>query len=303
MPSEIDDLELVQVVAAAGTLTGAARHWGMSISAVSRRLRALEQRLGTTLAHRRARGLELTPEGRRYAERAAELLQEVRDLEDSLRPGPDRIAGPLRVVSTVGLGRSHVAPLLRELQAEHPGLDVRLELSSLPLGASLPGFDLAVRVGRVPDSTLELHLLLPNRRIVVASPAYLERHGTPRTVEDLAHHECLVVLEDEGSSTWELEVGGAPVAVPVDGHLTCTDGTAVTQWCLDGAGLAMRSTWDVGRHVRSGALVQVLADVPTPDAHVVALHDGGGRAPARVHAAVEHLRAGLARRCDPAAVP
>ncbi|MGO1510266.1 MAG: LysR family transcriptional regulator [Actinomycetaceae bacterium] len=296
MTSEVDDLEFFTVLAAAGTMTEAARHWGVSVSAVSRRLRGLEERLGTPLAHRRARGLEPTAEGRRYAERGAELLQAVRDLEESLHPDTATLSGPLRVISTVGLGRAHVAPLLRELHALHPDLVVRLELSSLPLGASLPGFDLAVRVGDVPDSTLELHPLLPNRRIVVASPAYLAARGAPTSVEDLVGHDCLVVHEGERDG-WEFEAGGRRVRVPVSGRLTCTDGLAVTQWCLDGAGLAMRSTWDVAEHVRSGALVQVLPDVPTPEANVVALHAGGGRAPARVRAAVDHLRRGLAERC------
>ncbi|MGC5616777.1 LysR family transcriptional regulator [Georgenia sp. Z1491] len=300
MAADVDDLEFFAVLASAGTMTAAARHWGMSVSAVSRRLRGLEERLGTPLAHRRARGLEPTAEGRRYAERGAELLQAVRDLEESLHPDTATLAGPLRVISTVGLGRAHLAPLLRELHTLHPGLEIRLELSSLPLGASLPGFDLAVRVGRVPDSTLELAPLLPNRRIVVASPDYLAAHGTPATVDDLARHACLVVHEGERDG-WEFELDGREVVVPVSGPLTCTDGLAVTQWCLDGAGLAMRSTWDVAEHVRSGALIQVLADVPTPEANVVALHAAGGRAPARVRAAVEHLRRGLASRCAPLA--
>lgn len=297
MTTESDDLEFFSVLAAAGTMTGAARHWGMSVSAVSRRLRALEDRLGVPLALRRPRGLELTDEGRVYAARGSALLTELRDLEASLRPDPTDISGDLRVVSTVGLGRAHVAPLLLELKEEHPDLRCRLDLSSLPLATSLPGFDLAVHVGPVPDSSLELRPLLPNRRVVVASPEYLDRHGAPASLEDLGRHSCLVVHENDGESAWRFLLDGAERAVPVAGSLVCTDGLAVTDWCLDGAGLAMRSLWDVAAHLRAGRLVQVLQDVPTPEANIVALHRAGGRAPARVRAAVDHLRRGLERRC------
>src|SRR5699024_2760045 len=154
---------------------------------------------------------------------------------------------------------------------------------------SLPGFDLAVHVGPVPDSTLELRPLLPNRRVVVASPGYLATHGRPDSPEDLADHGCLVVHENDGESAWRFLLGGKEVSVPVTGSLVCTDGLAATDWCLDGAGLAMRSLWDVADHLRTGRLVQVLADVPTPEANIVALHQAGGRAPARVRAAVDHL--------------
>ncbi|MBS1690959.1 MAG: LysR family transcriptional regulator [Actinobacteria bacterium] len=297
MASAIDDLEFFATLAAAGSLTEAARHWGVSVSIVSRRLKSLEQRLGTQLANRGSRGLELTPEGREYRARGAEILQQIRDLENSITADPKHLAGPVRVVCTIGIGRLHIAPLIHEFRSEHPDVECMLELTSLPLSASLPGFDVAVHIGRVRDSALAIRQLLPNRRIVVGAPGYLAAHGIPQRLADLKDHCCLVIRENEGESAWRFLVGGKEVGVPVRGVLASNDGMAVTDWCLAGAGLAMRSQWHVEPHIRRGELVQVLADVATPEAHVVALFDGAHRTPVRVTALIDFLRAGLARRC------
>lgn len=297
MPSDVDDLEFFATLAAAGTMTEAARHWGVSISVVSRRLKALERRLGASLVRRGARGLELTTEGRRYHTRGSEILRQLRELENSIHPDPRDLMGSIRVVSSVGLGRLHIAPLLHEFRDAHPGVDLSLELTSLPLSASVPGFDVGIHVGRVRDSALSARQLLPNRRIVVASPHYLAKYGVPRELDDLKAHSLLVVRENEGESTWRFYEAGKELALPVRGALVCNDGIAVTDWCLAGAGLAMRSSWHVAPFVRRGELVQVLPAIATPDANVLALFDAGGRAPPRVLALVAFLRRRIAERC------
>lgn len=294
--STIDDLEYFTTLAGARTLTEAARYWGVSVSIVSRRLKAIEERLGVRLVERGARGIELTPEGRIYRSRGAEILQQVIDLESLMNPNPQELSGSVRVVCTVGLGRMHVGPLLKEFQAAHPKVECALELSSLPLSASLSGFDVGIHVGRVRDSSLSMRQLLPNRRVVVASPQYLAEYGRPTTIDDLKQHNCLVVRENEGESLWRFLVSGKEVSVPVRGGLSCNDGIVVTDWCIAGAGLAMRSEWHVSQFIRSEQLVHVLPEVKTPEAHVVALFDSS-RIPARVAALLDHLKAGLANRC------
>lgn len=296
MASDVGDLEFFATLAAAGTMTEAARHWGVSVSVVSRRLKSLEHRLGAPLANRGARGLELTAEGRQYRARGSEILQALQDLESSINPDPRDLTGAVRVVCTVGFGRIHVAPLLREFHDRHPGTDCFLELTSRPLSASLPGFDLAVHVGRVPDSTLAMRHLLPNRRVLVASPAYIDAHGAPTDLSELRAHDLLVVRENEGESSWRFIDAGKEVAVPVRGRLVCNDGLAVTDWCLDGAGIAMRSSWHVDEYLRRGTLVEVLPHIGTPDANIVALFGAATHTPPRVRALVEHLRTGLAAR-------
>lgn len=295
--ADVDDLEFFVTLAAAGTMTEAARHWGVSVSAVSRRLKALEERLGTPLVHRRARGLELTAEGQQYHVRGGEILQQLRDLESSTNPDPKDLTGSIRLVSTVGLGRLHIAPLVHEFRRRHPGVDISLELTSLPLSAAVPGFDIGIRVGRVRDSSLAIRQLLPNRRVVVAAPTYLAAHGAPASLDDLKNHALLVVRENDGESIWRFLKDGQETAVPVRGGLVCNDGIAVTEWCLAGAGLAMRSVWHVAPYVRDGRLVQVLSDIGTPEADVVALFDTG--TPPRVRSLLSFLRKHLAQRCIP----
>ncbi|HEX7659559.1 MAG TPA: LysR family transcriptional regulator [Pseudonocardiaceae bacterium] len=300
MLSDVDELEFFSTLVAARTLTEAARHWGVSVSVVSRRLRSLEERLGVRLAVRGARALTLTPEGEVYRTRGTEILQQLRDLEVSISSEPGRIAGPLRVVSTVGLGRLHIAPLLREFCLAYPGVECSLELTSLPLSAVRPGYDVAVHVGPVPDSSKAMRHLVRNRRIVVASPAYLHAHGAPEHIRQLREHECLVLHENVGDACWRFLIEGREVAVPVRGSIACNDGIALTDWCLSGAGLAMRSQWHVRPYLSSGELTQVLPGVPTPAADVVAVIDAGPRVPPRVHALVDYLRAHLPDRVPPA---
>lgn len=296
MALPVDDLEFFVTLAEAPTLTAAARHWGVSVAVVSRRLAALEGRLGVGLAARGARGIALTPEGERYRARGLEILRQIRDLEASVHPDPKELKGQMRVLSTVGLGRLHVAPLLAEFQRAHPGVEVSLELSSLPVAASLPDVDIAVRVGRVPDSSLLMRKLLSNRRVLVAAPSYAERRGLPAGLEELREHDCLVIRENDRESAWHFEVQGRPVTVPVSGALACNDGLAVTDWCLKGAGIAMRSLWHVGAYLDSGDLLPVLPEVATPSADVLALTERAMHTPPRVGALLSFLQQELPSR-------
>lgn len=296
MPAPSDDLEFFTTVASARTLTEAARHWSVSVAVVSRRLHALETRLGVALASRGSRGLELTAEGDRYRRRAAELLQQRRDLEASLNPDPADLHGMVRLVSTVGFGRLHLAPLTHQFHQLHPGVEVLLELTSLPLSASLPGFDIAVRVGQAPDSTLVMRKLLSNRRVLVAAPRYLEQHGTPQSLKDLNDHNCLVIRENDQESAWHFLRDGKPTTLHVSGAMACNDGLAVTDWCLEGAGIAMRSLWHVAPHLDSGSLVQVLPEISTPNADIIALTDRGPYAPPRTRALLDFLQQELPQR-------
>lgn len=294
-----DDIAFFVTLASARSLTEAARHWGVSVAMVSRRLAALERRLGVRLAVRGARGLSLTPEGERYRARGKDVLQAVADLEASVRPDQENLSGLIRVVATVGLGRSHIAPLVRDFHVEHPQVEISLELTSLPLSAAVPGFDLAVRVGEVPDSGLRLTRLAENRRILVASPQYIARRGTPHTLEELRHHDCLLIKENDGEATWRFLVDGQMRTVPVSGPLTCNDGLAVMEWCVRGDGIALRSRWHVDPLLAAGRLVQVLPDVVTPSADIFALTSGAYFTPPRVTALVDYLRRRLPERIHP----
>jgi len=288
--SAMDDLSFFAVVAAGETLTAAARELGCSLSVVSKRLSALERRLGVRLVQRGTRRLALTSEGEIYAARLESILDQVRALEDEVTDGVGELRGTIVVEATLGLGRSHVAPLLGEFSAEHPRLQLQLQTSALPLRPHRREFDLAIHVGQPPDSSLRIRRLAENRRIPCAAPAYLERFGAPRTPTELADHTCIVLRENEGRfDLWRFGDAVHPTNVRVDGALSSNDGEVVTGWALEGRGIVMRSEWHVRPYLDRGELVRVLPDVPTPAADIYALTHAEGHHPRRLAALVDHL--------------
>ncbi|MFC7740182.1 LysR substrate-binding domain-containing protein [Nocardiopsis composta] len=233
---------------------------------MSRRLTRLEDRLATQLVRRSTRRLALTEAGELYAAGARSLLQDRADLEERVSRSSDRLQGPVAVYCTLGLGRHHIGPLLREFADANPEVSVELTLSEHAFNIAGSGYDAAVRVGPPPDARLRLRRLFPNRRIVCAAPSYLAARGTPRTIADLAGHNCLVLKENDADfGVWRFGTGpDDETAVRVGGDMAGNDGEVIAEWCLAGRGLMMRSAWHALPLVRRGLLVQVLRDVPTP---------------------------------------
>lgn len=293
----MDDLHFFRAVAASETLTAAARELGWSLPVVSKRLSVLEARLDVRLVQRGTRRLVLTSEGELYAARLPAILDQVRELEDQVSDSSPELRGTIVVEATLGLGRAHVAPLVGEFTALHPGLHVQLHTSALPLRPHRREFDLAVHVGPPPDSSLRMRRLALNRRVPCAAPAYLERKGMPVRVEDLAAHDCIVLRENEGDfALWRFGDAQHPRQVRVHGSLSSNDGDVVTGWALEGRGVVMRSEWQLRPFLERGDLVRVLPDVPTPAADIYALLSDDAHVPRRVRALIEHLAARLPDR-------
>src|SRR5690606_21178637 len=259
--SAVDDLAFFQHLARAGSLTGAARELGLSLSAVSKRLKLLEARLGVQLAQRTTRSLSLTPEGERYLARGAAILDDLAELEDSLNDPDSALTGRICVNATFGFGRRHITPLLSEFAARHPGLEIQLELTNFPLSLSDAGVDIGIRIGMPPDSRLVARRLLANRRILCAAPRYLEHAPPLLQPEDLAAHACLIVREiDSDYALWRFERAGEARTVRVGGRLSSNDGEAVHRLALDGHGVMLRSWWDAHEALARGDLVEVLPE-------------------------------------------
>ena len=291
--SAVDDLAFFQRVAQAGSLTGAARELGLSLSAVSKRLQQLEARLGVSLAARTTRRLSLTAEGERYLTRGAMILGDLSDLESSLRDQDALLSGRLRINATFGFGRRHVAPLISRFAALHPQLELLLELTSFPLGLDEQGFDINIRVGEPPDSRWIARRLLSNRRILCAAPAYLANAPKLETLEDLAHHRCLIVREnDTDYSLWRFEATDgtrSQRAIRVNGRLASNDAEAMTRMALDGHGILLRSWWDVHEYLASGDLVPLLPQWQGVRADFYLLYSERMRENARVRKFVDFM--------------
>ena len=267
--AKFKQLESFVSVATRGSLTAAAKAEGVAPAIMGRRIDALEERLGVKLLVRTTRRITLTHEGSAFLEDCQRLLAEFANAEASVSAGGVKASGHLRITAPAGFGRRHVAPLVPRFHALHRDVTVSLNLSDRVVDLAGEGFDCAVRVGDLPDSSLISVRLADNRRICVATPQYLQQHGTPQQPTDLAKHACLTLSSDasqtrgwaftaaRGDSTELLHLRPA-------GPLDCSDGQVLHDWCLAGYGIAWRSTWEVEAEIASGRLVAVLEEFAAP---------------------------------------
>jgi len=274
------DLDLVLAIRQHGSLAGAARALHLAAPVVTKRLAALEAALGLRLFQRTTRRVSPTTEGHALCERARTILQQFTAAENELREQQSLPAGPIRLVSSFGFGRLWVGPALSEFQRLYPGVQVELQLTEQLPHLSSEGFDAAVWLWNPPASVAAewiVRKLAPNQRVLVAAPAYLQAHGQPQQLEDLASHACLVVRENGGDTgqgqrfdQWWLsrEGPGKRTPVTVSGPLSSNSGELVRDWCLAGHGIMLRSLWDVAEPLARGTLVRVLPDWAMRDAGV-----------------------------------
>ena len=258
MADTLAEMSVFSRVVAAGSLSSAARELGLSPAVVSRRLAALEARLGVRLINRTTRSLHLTDEGTAYLETCSRILSEIEEADAAVAAGRGEPQGILRVALPASFGNQHVAPLIPGFAARHPKVKLVLSLSDRYVNVIEEGFDLAVRIAELEDSSLAARKLAPNRRVVCASPDYLRRHGTPRKPQELTQHNCLTTTS-ELTMTWDYRhPDGAPASVRVSGRYSCDNWEVLRDWALAGLGVALKSTWDVRRHLEDGSLVPLL---------------------------------------------
>ena len=257
MADALQEMAIFSKVVAAGSLSAAARELGLSPALVSRRLAALESRLGVRLVNRTTRSLNLTVEGSRYYDACTRVLAEIEEADAEVSAGRVEPQGALKVALPASFGHQHVAPLVPQFAARYPKVQLALSLSDRSVNLMDEGFDVAVCIADLQDSSLAARKLAPNRRVVCASPSYLAAHGTPRTPEDLAKHNCLVT--SEFVSNWEYKSpDGRPSSVRVQARYACDNWEVLREWALAGLGIALKSTWDVYRQLQDGSLITLL---------------------------------------------
>ena len=287
----LKQIESFVAVAARGSLTAAAQAEGVAPAVVGRRIDALEERLGVKLLVRTTRRITLTHEGSAFLEDCQRLLADLANAEASVSAGGVKASGHLRVTAPAGFGRRHVAPLVPRFIALHPEVSVSLNLSDRVVDIVNEGFDCAVRVGDLADSNLVSVRLADNRRLCVSTPGYLKRAGTPRHPGELSRHECLT-LSSEASQTrgWAFVVDGAPTHLRPSGRLDCSDGQVLHDWCLQGHGIAWRSTWEVAGDIAAGRLVSVLDEFAAPASGIYAMFPQRKHLPLRVRLWIDFLK-------------
>lgn len=288
----LKQLETFVAVAAKGSLSAAALAEGVAPAVIGRRLDALEERLGVKLLVRTTRKITLTFEGSAFLEDCQRIVNDVQNAEASVSAGGVKASGHLRVSAPAGFGRKHIAPLVPAFSGAHPDVTVSLDLTDRMVDLVNEGFDCAVRLGELPDSSLVSLRLGDNRRVCVASPAYLAAHGTPRTLADLAHHNCLALGASSANQQrgWTFQQDGKVVTIRVSGTMECSDGAVLHEWCLDGHGLAWRSWWEVGHDIAAGRLVSVLDAYAAPPIGIHAVFPQRRHLPLRVRLFIDYLK-------------
>lgn len=286
----VSDLRFFVTLSRHSTLARAAQEFGVTPPTISKRLAALEQRLGVRLMNRTTRRISLTLEGETYLAQGERLLEELGALEQIVASGGAAARGLLRVHATLGFGRRHIAPAVSRFLEHYPDIDVQLHLSHAPVNLVDSGFDVIIRFGDAPDSRLTARTLALNRRLLCASPAYLQHAGVPASPSELQAHRCIVIREsDETYGSWHLSQGGQTQSVKVGGRVSSNDGEAAVAWALDGLGIILRSEWDVARYLHSGRLREVLPDWSLPPANVVAVYPKRQYVSARTRAFLDFL--------------
>lgn len=252
-----DDLEIFARVVSAGSMSAAGRELGLSPAVVSKRMRRLEDRLGSRLMQRTTRQIALTEAGQGFYERVVEILAGIEEAEAFVSRRSATAHGTLKVSAPTSFGRMHIAPHLREFMRANPDLAINLVLSDEFVDIVGEGYDVAIRIAELADSSLVARKIAPVRRVLCASPDYLADHGAPASLADLENHNCLTHLSGEA---WKLEGPGGPVSFRPNGALMTNSSEVVREAILAGIGIGLRSTWDVGPELASGRLVQVLPE-------------------------------------------
>ncbi|EOX2433619.1 MULTISPECIES: LysR substrate-binding domain-containing protein [Serratia] len=286
----LSDLRVFVLVARRAGFAAAAEELGVSPAFISKRIALLEKALDVSLLHRTTRRVAITEDGERIYEWAQRILNDVDQMMDELSEVRQAPQGMLRVVSSFGFGRRFVAPALSALAREYPQLELRLDVSDRLVDLVSEGFDLDIRIGDDIAPNLIARKLADNQRILCASPAYLQRHGVPKSVAELAGRACLVIKErDHPFGLWRLQGPGGEETVKVTGALASNHGEILHQWCLDGQGVALRSAWDVKENIDSGRLVHILPEYFQP-ANIWAVYVSRLATSAKVRVTVEFLR-------------
>lgn len=288
---QIPEIEVFIGIAASGSLSEAARRLGLSAMTVSRRLASLESDLGVRLVHRTTRSVSLTPEGEVFLPHARTMLKASETARATLKTDTRSAGGTLRVTAPTVFGQTVIMPLLPALLASNPTLSIDLTLSDSIVDIAGLGIDVAIRIATLRDSALVARTLAPNPRVVCASPDYLARFGTPETLDQLRHHQCIVL---HAMPCWTFSKGGDPLSVRVHGSFSANSVEAVRTASRQGLGLAMLTYWDIRSELAQGVLKLVeLNDAVPEQLSITAVLPTRQQVPHRVRVFVEHLETEL----------
>ena len=285
---ELEDLRSFAEVVESGGFTRAARRLGVSKSVISRRIARLEDELGSRLLSRTTRGLSPTEAGLELKARSERILTELEEAREAVASQGSEVVGRLRLSAPLSFGVLHIAPVLTEIARKHPRLEMDVAYSDRIVDVVGEGFDAAIRIGALKDSSLVARRLAPVRAVVVASPDYLARNGRPRTPRDLTGQQCLIYT---GSSTldWVFRSGKRTIAVRPEGRLRTDNGEVMRQWAIEGLGIAALPSFLASDALAEGKLEAILRDYQMPEAAIYVVRPPGAYVPGKVRVLIDTL--------------
>ncbi|MBO6814209.1 MAG: LysR family transcriptional regulator [Rhizobiaceae bacterium] len=285
--NRFDDLEVFAKIVSEGSMSGAAREMGLSPAVISKRMQRLEQRLGTRLLNRTTRQISLTEAGEGFYERIIAVLAGLEEAEGFVARRSSDARGLLKISAPTSFGRMHIAPHLAKFLRANPELTINLDLSDEYVDIVSSGIDLAIRIGELRDSTLVARKLAPVRRVLCATPRYLEKAGMPEQLSDLDNH-ALIAPHNQGP--WKLEGDEGAIIYRPESTLLTNSSEVVRETVISGMGIALRSTWDVGAELESGHLVRVLPSYSaTRGLGIYAVYPSRTFLPAKVRLFIDYL--------------
>ncbi len=292
----MDTLETMRAfvaVVAAGSFRGGAERLGVSPALVSKYVSRLEDRLGTRLLNRTTRSLSLTEAGAAYAPKCQGLLESLDELEAGVRETRRRPQGTLRVTAPRTFGDLFLPGVVATYLKRHPAVDIQVDLNDRFVDLVEEGFDLAVRIGDLADSSLRARRMAETRTVICAAPSYLEAAGRPRTPDDLERHDCIIDTNRQQPQVWSVMENGDRRLFRVRGRARVNSALACRDLALAGEGVACLPLFAVLSHLRRGLLTAVLEDYPGPAMGIHAVYPHGRYLPAKVRAFMEILGEGL----------
>lgn len=276
-------------VARQGGFAPAARTLGISTSTLSRQVAALEEWFGVLLFFRSTRSVRLTDAGQSYLARCVAILDDVSEMEQAGQDSRDRLSGRVRLTAPSYYGRHVLTPILTEFLKDHPDVQAELLFHDRHVDMVAEGFDLAVRITRPKDSTLIARRIGSVELIEAASPGYLDQHGVPETIEDLAHHRCIVDMQREGGERWEFMTETGKVLQPVSGAVRVNQGETARDFAIAGFGIARLPHFFLNDAVADGRLVRVLGSYTEDTAGIYLIYPPARFMSRAVRAVIDHL--------------
>jgi DNA-binding transcriptional LysR family regulator len=294
MQDEVSDLRLLVHLAAAGSLSEAARRWNTSTPLMSRRLSAMEARLGVRLISRTSRRFTLTDEGALLHERALKILVDIAEAEAEASSNVGSPKGGLRVGAPSQIGRQRIASLITYFADKYPDINIHLVISDSGQEVLEDELDIAIRIGMPNEQNVIARKLLGGRRVICATPDYLKRHGAPEVPEDLLAHNCIRLVRGRRMfDRWIFEEDGQRRELQVNGTLSTTSGEVMYGWVLDSRGIALKANWDIKEDLREGRLVECLAPYACDEIALYAVFATRLHMPPRMRVFIDFIAAAL----------